>query len=442
MRRSTVAHRECRALRSVWHAHVVSRRLAEWLLLPLWWLFDQVLPKRHDHWGFFIHPLKGDQFIENSRAVFEQVKGDPSIRKLIFTRGEPGIDLRLEATSNTHLVDLQSLAGLLALARCGVYLLTNSIALDMSWRWRHGGFSLLRANLTRRIVINLWHGIPLKRLFVLANPALQKSADRTGFRRVERAYYQGLVCSSDVDSYAMAAIFHPIAYSRLWLTGLPRNDFLRMAYPDLPAFLRDEVDAVRRCKGERRLVTYAPTFRESDVEAAQCYQFSDAEIQQLRALMSKHNAIFGFRMHYFRKGEQLFNMERFIDGETIIDLGHKVIHEIAPVLRESDLVVTDYSSVYIDALYIDKPVFSFAYDLEHYQAQQNGLLYDIDLAFPGPVVKGFADLLAALDSELSLPEQVRSRHYQLTKKFFFNFHDDQNSARVVGRLKSLIAKGH
>ena len=425
-----------------WRRHISSQHLADWLLLPLWWLFDQLSWKRHDCWGFFIHPLKGDQFIENSRAVFEQVKGDPQIRKLIFTRAESGIDLHLQGACNTEVIDLQSLAGLFALARCGVYLLTNSVALDMSWRWPNGGFSVLRANLRRRIVVNLWHGIPLKRLFVLANPALQKNADRVAFRRAERAYYQGLVCSSDVDSYAMAAIFYPIAYSRVWLTGLPRNDFLRMPTAALPEFLRAEVEVVRRAKNGRRLVTYAPTFRESEVAAASCYQFSEDEIQRLKALMLKHQAIFGFRMHYFRKGEQLFNMEQFIDGETIIDLGHGVVHEIAPVLRESDLVVTDYSSVYIDALYVDKPVFSFAYDLEHYQSQQNGLLYDMDLAFPGPVVSRFDELLAALDQELSEPEQVRSSHYQLAKKLFFNFQDDRNSARVVDRLKSLMAKGH
>lgn len=429
------------ALTAWWTHHISSRVLADRLILPLWVLLDAFVPKRRECWGFFIHPLKPDQFVENARAVFEQVKGDPSICKVIFTRGEPGVGLRLEAACNTHLVDLQSFAGLLQLARCGVYILTNAVALDMSWRWSGGGFSVLKANLSRRIVVNLWHGIPLKRLFALANPDLQKRADRSAYRRLERAHYDGLVCSSDVDSYAMAAMFHPIEYSQLWLTGLPRNDFLRMAYADLPSFLRDEVDAIRRWKGARRLVTYAPTFRESEVPAAQCYQFSDEEVRQLRELMTRHNAIFGFRMHYFRKGEQLFNMERFIDGETIVDLGHRVIHEIAPVLRESDLVVTDYSSVYIDAMYIDKPVFSFAYDLEHYQTQQNGLLYDMELAFPGPVLKDFQHLLIALDQELSRPEQVTLSHYQITKKLFFNFYDDHNSARVVERLKALTAKG-
>lgn len=411
-------------------------RLMRWLL-PLWSLYDWLLPKRKDHWAFFVHPLKTDQFVENARAVFEEVKNDPSLQKVVFVRG-PAAALRLDGACNLRVVELQSLGGLLTLARCGVLLLTNSIALDLSWRWGDGGFTAVKPSLTRRIVVNLWHGIPLKRLFALMRPELRQQAERVRLRRRERAHYHGLISSSDVDSHAMAAMFHPLDPSRVWVTGLPRNDFLRMPESSLPASLRDEVLAVRALKRGRKLIVYAPTYRESSVASAQYYQFTDDEIEQLRSLLRRHDAVLGFRMHYFRKGDQLFNLERYIDDELLVDLGHARIQEIAPVLREADLLVTDYSSVYIDALYVDKPVFSFAYDLEHYQSQQNGLLYDMELAFPGPVVGTFPMLLDALEQELLQPRQVSSERYRMVRKFFFNYQDDCNAARVVSRLKHLM----
>lgn len=406
-------------------------------LLPLWWLYDRILPKRMDHWAFFVHPLKTDQFVENARAVFEQVKGDPALCKVVFIRG-PATGLHLEGACNLWVVDLQSMQGLVALARCGVLLLTNSIALDLSWRWADGGFAVLRPSLARRVVVNLWHGIPLKRLFALTRPELRRHVDRVALRRKERVHYSGLVSSSDVDSHAMAAMFHPIDPAQVWVTGLPRNDFLRMPESNLPAFLCDEVQLVRALKGGRKLIVYAPTYRESCVATARYYQFSDDEIECLRALLRRHGAVLGFRMHYFRKGEQLFNMERYVDDDTIIDLGHARVSEIAPVLREADMLVTDYSSVYIDALYIDKPVFSFAYDLEHYQNEQNGLLYDMQLAFPGPVLGTFSGLLEALEQELLQPHQVAGERYRMARKFFFNHQDECNAARVVDRLKTLM----
>src|SRR5690606_20938139 len=103
---------------------------------------------------------------------------------------------------------------------------------------------------------------------------------------------------------------------------------------------------------------------------------------------------------------------RHLDGRLVLDLGHDHFHEIAPLLRQSAVVVTDYSSVYIDALYLDLPVLGFAYDLEHYRDHQNGLLYDLDLAFPGPVARTFLDLLEALDRQLARPTFEPDEHYR------------------------------
>lgn len=422
-------------MRRLWLSHVNSKWLARLVLIPLWWCFDRVCTKHADHWAFFVHPLKNDQFVENSRAVFEAVKDDDSIHKIIFTRGEASLEIRPTAT--VRMLNLQSLAGLRALSTCGVYLITNALALDISWRWPDESFQLLRPS-RRRAVVNLWHGIALKRLFAVANPEIRSRADRVAYRRAERAHYAGLVASSDVDSYAMAAAFHPLAYSQIWITGLPRSDFLGMPYVKLPGFLASEVDHIRELKGGRRMVTYAPTFRDPAIQGASCYQFTRTDIDRLKALLTRHNAVFGFRMHYFRKGDRLFNMGDFIDGRQIVDLGHDIINEIAPVIRETDLLITDYSSVYIDAIYLNKPVFSFAYDLSHYQTQQNGLLYDMKLAFPGPVVGDFESLLHALDVELSRPAQTSNPAYQMAQRLFFNHTDDQNSKRLVERIKSVV----
>lgn len=424
----------------IWRKLMLEKFLLNWLVLPLWRIIDLFIPKRSNHFAFFIHPLKSDQFVENSRAIFELMKAD-SNHKLIFTRGGGG-DFRIEGARNTRIINMQSLGGLLALSRCRTFFLTNAIALDMSWRWPDGTFTVVKPSLRRRILINLWHGIPLKRLFALANPDQRERADRIAFRRKERAYYHGLITSSDIDSYAMAAIFHPITYDRVWVTGLPRSDFLTMPAENLPSFLREDLQRIEGIKRGRRLITYAPTFREHNFNGASCYQFSDDEIAKLKRLLFRHNAVLGFRMHYFRKGNQLFNMEKYVDDDVIFDLGHARFSEIAPVIRATDLIVTDYSSVYIDSLLIEKPVFSFAYDFDHYRERQNGLLYDMSLVFPGPVVGEFDQLLLALEEELRSPVQTSSERYRSARKFFFKFVDAGNSARVLARVNDLLNPGN
>jgi CDP-glycerol glycerophosphotransferase len=132
---------------------------------------------------------------------------------------------------------------------------------------------------------------------------------------------------------------------------------------------------------------------------------------------------------------------RHLDGDLMLDLGHEHFQEIAPLLRESALVITDYSSVYIDALYLGLPVLGFAYDLEHYRSRQNGLLYDLDLAFPGPMTTTFDTLLIALDALLAQPLFELDESYLTARRLFFQHLDANNSERVVQRIHAAIA-GH
>lgn len=383
-----------------------------------------------------MHHIKSDQFVENARAVFEEVKADDRIRKVIFTRDNT-TDFSINDAINTRIAKLKTFKGLWLMLRCKVLFVTHSVAMDYSFRWSEG-FSVLKLDLRRRHIINLWHGIPLKKLYALWNPQVKERLDRIKYRQVERRHYEGLIASSQIDSYAMATMFHPIKYDHIWLTGLPRNDFLLRSFEKLPLYLQKQIVVVRQIKNDKRLVTYAPTYRQTAaVTGSAYYQFSGQEINKLKKLLKKHNAVFGFRMHYFRNASNLFNMEKYIDNESIFDLGHQAVSEIAPIIRESDMIITDYSSVYIEALYKNKPVLSFAYDIEHYKANQDGLLYDMKIAFPGPVVSDFEELLIKMDEELSGPSLTQTERYQLAQKLFYEFKDDQNSKRVVQRINNL-----
>ncbi len=418
---------------------VAGSRLPAWLgrgLLVLWRLFDLLTPKRADHWAFFTHPLKPGQFIENSRAVFEQVKGEAALRKIVFTRARDA-ELHIDHACNTQVLALDSIAGLLALARCGVLLLTNSISMDLSLHWRDGRYAAPRPSMRRRVVVNLWHGIPLKRLFALANPRQRAHGDRDAARRGERQHYAGLIASSDVDAYAMSAIFHPIAPDKVWITGLPRNDFLRQPEADLPRYQREELARLRAATRGRPLVLYAPTYRDTHVAEQAVRRFDDAEVARLKALLRAHGAVLGVRGHYLRNAAPIFAPDHYDD--VLIDLGHDQFQEIAPLLREAALVLTDYSSVYIDALYLRLPVISFAWDLGHYRQHQNGLLYDMELAFPGPVATDFDGLAQALDAALGGDTDTGGERYAAARRLFFRHDDDGNAQRVVARLRATLA---
>jgi len=404
------------------------------VLFPILSLLDMIIPKNRNYWGFSVHHIKSDQFIENARAVFEVIKSNKNIKKIVFNRTN-NANFDIDAGENVCIIKLKSLQGIRLILKCKVLFVTHSIAMDYSFRWGEKYFSVLKLNMRKRLVINLWHGISIKRLYALSNPLVHQQVDRVKFRRQERKHYAGLIASSSIDAYAMATMFYPIKYKHLWITGLPSNDFLMQDFDSLPTYLQNQITRMRQIKNGKKLITYAPTYRQTKVvDNSFYYQFSDKEITQLKKMLYHHNAILGFRMHYFRNDSNLFNLEKYIDDEVIFDLGHKSLSEIAPVIRESDVIITDYSSVYFDAMYINKPVFCFAYDLEHYRKYQDGLLYNLELVFPGPVVYDSDTLIEKIDEELTQPRQVKKEDYQKIRKLFFDFEDARNAERVVRKV--------
>lgn len=413
------------------------KRIAfEFIVHPLWRLFDALCPKRSDYWAFSTHHLHTGRFIESQRALFEHLKRDKKIRKIIFFRGKRE-DFHIEDAINYDIVRHGSLRGFWLLGRCKVVLLTHSISMEYSIRWKGREFSIMKLALYNRVVVHMSHGISLKRLLAASNTSTRQHTDRVPYRRHERSHYTGMLATSDVDSYAMASMFQPIPYDRLWITGTPRSDFLIKEESDLPSYIRKSISQIESLKNGQKLVLYAPTYRQTDVSTgAYYYQFSEAEIEKLKSLLRSNNAILGYRPHYFKNSEKFFNMDAFIDGDRILDFSQTAVPEISAALRACDVLITDYSSVYVDAIYLRKRVIGFTYDIAHYQTHQDGLLYDMELTFEGPTHERFECVLSSLQEALTESEPMPETSFQL--KFFYKYRDAMNSERVTAAiLKSL-----
>lgn len=410
----------------------------KYIIVPIIQIIDYFVVKDKNYWGFAVHHIKSDQFIENARAVFEEVKKDSTIHKILFTRDNTQ-DFNIEDAVNLTIVNIKTLKGVLYILKCKVLFVTHSVSMDYAFRFEKSKFCVLKLNFNKRVIVNLWHGIPIKKLYALWNPDVKKRLDRVKYRHYERKKYAGLITSSTIDSYAMSTMFHPIKYENIWTTGLPRNDFLLLDSNNLPSYLKNQLNLVDEIKSGKKLILYAPTYRQTvAVKDAFYYKFSETEIVSLKELLIKHNAIFGFRMHYFRNDANLFNVEDYVDNKLIFNLGHDLIPEISSVLRASDYIISDYSSVFIEALYLNKPVFSFAYDKKHYSENQDGLLYDDDIIFPGVVTETFNELMKTLEDELTSAKQINTEKYKISQKFFFNTIDTNNSARVIDKVKKII----
>lgn len=366
-----------------------------------------------DVWAFpvcaFDHLLTG-----NDRAVFEEVRHDPSITKVILTRSRP-VDLD---GANVVTVPLGSREGQDWLIKAGVVFTKHGPYVNVPWPLD-----------PRHRVINLWHGIPLKRF---GTASLDTTDRRDGIAAINRACH-AVVTSSEVDSLAMAAAFRPLTVHDMWPTGLPRNDYVLLAEDRLPDDMRAELDALRSELDGRRLVMFLPTFKNGQADAY--YDFSGAELDRLRKWAEQNRAVIGIREHM---ADTAHSYARALAPLSPIDLSAARFPNLEVIYRAADALISDYSSCLVDYLLTGRPVISFAYDLDRYADAERGLFYDLDETLPGPVCRTFDELAASLDGVFDERSPEQLVEYDRRRSLFFDHLDDAASARVVARVRTLV----
>ena len=307
-------------------------------------------PKHPDWWAFPADAGTG-AFTGSVRGVFEQVKDDPSIHKIILTRDE---DVSVDGV-NVEVVPLESPLGQHRLMRSGTILITRDGAVDVV----HPVASELH---------NLIHVRETATLQKIGFAATRRPRALDEITR-EQAPYRAVISSSKVDTLAMTAAFYPLTFHQIWNTGLPRNDFILRDEDQLPADYRTELDKLRTLVGDRRLVLFMPTFRNAQSEGY--YRFSPDEIAWLDTWLQTNNCVLGVREH-MADSARLYNAQ--LAGLPVLDLSDTEFAHVEMLYRASAALITDYSSAFIDYLLTGKPTVSFAWDDESYLPRSRRVL--------------------------------------------------------------------
>lgn len=375
-----------------------TARLIYTLVLKIVFFFlEFILPKNKNYWCFctwsgYPHTM------DNPRAVFEVVKNDPEITKIILLKDD---GVCSPEGVNVKFIEAESLKGAYYTARSKVILLGYSLA----------GLSSYSHWLTaRHFIIQLWHGIPLKKICMLF-PEEQ-------FWSKETVKYAATVCSSKSDKNFMKQAFSPIVENRVWQCGLPRNDIILMDEKSLAEDYLSMLQILRERVNGRTLVLYAPTWR---IDSANSYSFSDDELARLNKVLDSHDAVLAIRGHSNVRTHQLMKLQS--NDTRIIDVNN--VPDVNILLRLTDILITDYSSIYIDFLITGKPILHFTYDLAEYY-KERGFLYDIDDAFASQECLNFDQLLNNLEETLSKGIVDEDRYWSVKELF----HDNTGNASV------------
>ena len=388
----------------------VRDRLSEAALRTSFLVFEHFLPKRANAWCFCTWNNAYPHTIDNPRGVFEEIKNDGMIIKVILLKTPLCAGFNVTEGQNVRFVNVESIRGAYEIARSKVIILGYGLS---------GISSYGRYVTGRHQVIQLWHGIPLKRI--------GKLFPGEEFWDAETRKYAATVCSADRDRELMAAAFAPVP--RVWLTGLPRNDLIVKRESVLPPDYRDQLAALRKLIAGKKFILYAPTWRNDD---SGIYPFSKAEWATLERYLREHGATMGIRAHANRR--RIDDLQAGAHESTIFYVNS--YSDVNLVLRLTDILVTDYSSIYIDFLLTGRPIANFTYDLDDYVGER-GFLYALEDAMPDRPFRTFDELLARLDAVFA-GRALDPSQYEKAKRLFHG-HSGEPSKGVVERIKALSA---
>ena len=361
----------------------------------------------------------GRQYGCNPRAIYEQMLADDRFAdyRFAWALNEPERAKEFPELERAEVVPLLSDRYFELCAAAG-HIITNS-NLDYGIVKRPG-----------QTFVQTWHGTPLKRLRcdITAesgniNNSLEEIRTKNDGDVVRYDYF---LSPSRFASEKFRSAFRMDALGISDIiaeTGYPRNDILYN-------YTETQAEEIRRSLGipdGRKIILYAPTFRDNKYNGEAYVYDLHLNFDRLREVLGDEYVVL-FRAHYFvAKQFDFAAYEGFAYDVSELD-------DISPLYLISDMLITDYSSVFFDYANLKRPMLFYMYDLDEYADDIRGFYIDIS-ELPGPVVRSEDELMELLDGmkKETGSDDYFSRFGQAYEEFNgkYNYLDDGSASKRV-----------
>lgn len=319
-------------------------------------------------------------FNYNSSYLFLYVKEHcPEIHPYYVMNDDKKREELGEKYGKEYFLDGKTMAGIRKILSCKVWFTSTAPPLyGVGFRKKY-------------VILNLWHGIPLKKIGM-------EQKNLAWFTRKYYKYffadnYEGVVTTSSHLVHIMSRSFL-VEPERIKVWGQPRNDVLFSSNSEGKGL--EEVFSGELPPYEK-VVLYAPTFR--DHEPTQLFPFQDMDRECLCQWLEEKKIFLCIRLHLYDQTGYQWIQELDRTGSRIRFLNEDRTVDIMEALKEFDLLITDYSSIYMDYLLTGKPILFLPYDQEAY-LKERGMNFPYDQVTPGPKPKTFQEFLNSMEDLL------------------------------------------
>ncbi|MGI5894145.1 MAG: CDP-glycerol glycerophosphotransferase family protein [Candidatus Merdivicinus sp.] len=277
-----------------------------------------------------------------------------------------------------------------------------------------------------QVVVNLWHGTPLKKICKLAPNVAHYDYD----------YFTYVLAASPMFVPIMAQCFG-VPENRVLCCGHARNDILFRKSPDVLQKLSLE-------KGFEKLLLWMPTFRNSYndyIHDGGCTTKTGLPIFDTLDQMAAFNdwlvqqrAVMVVKLHPMQKQSDIadfsFSNIRLLTNREI-EAQRMQLYEL---VAYADALVTDYSSIYFDYLLLNRPIGFTCDDLEAYGGSR-GFVVDNPLDWmPGMKLHNYEEFRTFAEKALAGDDGFAAERERVNKLVNAD-RDGQSAAHLIRLLK-------
>ena len=272
------------------------------------------------------------------------------------------------------------------------------------------------------IYVQTWHGTPLKKLALDMDEVYIPNTTTEQYKKdfiKESSNWDYLISP---NRYSTKIFRRAFAFNKYIIeSGYPRNDYLYISNME-----EEQLKLKRKYQipTDKKVILYAPTWREDQHDELGVYKFNlKLDLKMMRERLGDDYIVL-LRMHYLiAESMDISNFQGFA-----YDFSHH--EDIRELYLVSDILITDYSSVFFDYANLRRPMIFFVYDIDNYRDRLRGFYFDFEEKAPGPLVKTTEEVIAEIkkteQEDYALPDNFEE-FYQT----FCEWEDGYSAKRVV-----------
>lgn len=242
--------------------------------------------------------------------------------------------------------------------------------------------------------LNTWHGTPIKKM-------------GTDIAKGNQSF--GSKGKNKTDIMNTQSEFETNVFSKCF--GIPKEHFLKVGLPrndELANYFKNQRNELRLKLGiplDKKVILYCPTFREYEKdENLGVVLAPPMDLEKWKTMLESQYVLL-FRAHYEVSKVMDIKENEFVRNVT----DYPSLNEL---MIASDILISDYSSVFFDFSIMDKCMLYFTYDYDKYK-EKRGMYFDIRKCISG--ASNEEDLLTLLlelnvENEIPKTENFRKKY--------------------------------